>query len=321
MPGKTYWVNLHFDADQGKTSVAAFDPDKAFALVGDVVVADSWLHSTGIRQIGFGRADNHGPNPTAKTQSYFGQILIDYSHGVFPLVPAAAVGARSEFRPGEVWLDTDGKPIQAHSGGILLRDGTYYWYGEDKTLGDRNRTGIACYSSKDMHRWRREGLALPKEAMPPQFRDEGIVERPKVLYNAKTRKYVMWMHLDDPSYCVASAGIATSDQPTGPFAFRKQMRPIHDDFNYKAGSPDRQKEMGGTLRDMNLFLDDDGAAYVFYASEGNNTMYVVRLDDEFLGRRRLPYKARPGRDLRGADARGTRPLQVQWTLFRDYLGL
>ena len=283
VPGKTYWVNLHFDADQGKTSVAAFDPDKAFALVGDVVVADSWLHSTGIRQIGFGRADNHGPNPTAKTQSYFGQILIDYSHGVFPLVPAAAVGARSEFRPGEVWLDTDGKPIQAHSGGILLRDGTYYWYGEDKTLGDRNRTGIACYSSKDMHRWRREGLALPKEAMPPQFRDEGIVERPKVLYNAKTRKYVMWMHLDDPSYCVASAGIATSDQPTGPFAFRKQMRPIHDDFNYKAGSPDRQKEMGGTLRDMNLFLDDDGAAYVFYASEGNNTMYVVRLDDEFLG--------------------------------------
>jgi hypothetical protein len=86
--GKTYWVNLHFDADQGKTSVAAFDPDKAFAQVGDVVVADSWLHSTGMRQVRFGRADNHGPNPTAKTQSYFGQILIDYSHGAFPLVPA-----------------------------------------------------------------------------------------------------------------------------------------------------------------------------------------------------------------------------------------
>jgi hypothetical protein len=88
VPGKTYWVNLHFDADQGKTSVAAFDPDKAFAQVGDVVVADSWGHSTGIRQIRFGRADNHGPNPTASTQSYFSRILIDYSHGAFPLVPA-----------------------------------------------------------------------------------------------------------------------------------------------------------------------------------------------------------------------------------------
>jgi hypothetical protein len=44
-----------------------------------------------MRQVRFGRADNHGPNPTAKTQSYFGQILIDYSHGAFPLVPAGEV--------------------------------------------------------------------------------------------------------------------------------------------------------------------------------------------------------------------------------------
>jgi len=91
VPGKTYWVNLHFDADRGKTSVAAFDPDKAFAQVGDVVVADSWLHSTGICQVRFGRGDHHGSNPTAKTQSYFGQILIDYSRGAFPLVPTGEV--------------------------------------------------------------------------------------------------------------------------------------------------------------------------------------------------------------------------------------
>ena len=34
---------------------------------------------------------------------------------------SAAADAQSEFRPGEVWLDTDGKPIQAHSAGILFR--------------------------------------------------------------------------------------------------------------------------------------------------------------------------------------------------------
>ncbi|MEI8372875.1 MAG: glycoside hydrolase family 43 protein [Planctomycetota bacterium] len=199
------------------------------------------------------------------------------------LLVATTAWAQSEFRPGEVWLDTDGKPIQAHGGGILLRDGVYYWYGEDKTHGDRNRTGIACYSSKNLYRWKREGVVLPKEAMPPQFRDDGVVERPKVLYNAKTSKFVMWMHLDDSAYRVASAGVATSDQPTGPFVFRKQFRPIRDDFNYKPGSPDRQKELGGTFRDMNLFLDDDGSAYVFYASEGNGTLYIVRLDEDFLG--------------------------------------
>lgn len=36
------------------------------------------------------------------------------------------------FRPGEIWNDTAGKPIQAHGGSILAVDGKYYWYGENK---------------------------------------------------------------------------------------------------------------------------------------------------------------------------------------------
>ena len=34
----------------------------------------------------------------------------------------------TEFIPGEVWKDTDGNPINAHGGGLLYHDGTYYWY-------------------------------------------------------------------------------------------------------------------------------------------------------------------------------------------------
>ena len=34
--------------------------------------------------------------------------------------------------PGEVWKDTDGNPINAHGGGLLYHEGTYYWYGEYK---------------------------------------------------------------------------------------------------------------------------------------------------------------------------------------------
>lgn len=37
-----------------------------------------------------------------------------------------------EIIPGERWLDTDGNPINAHGGGILYHEGTYYWYGEYK---------------------------------------------------------------------------------------------------------------------------------------------------------------------------------------------
>lgn len=90
--GKTYWVNLHFDGSAGKTSVAVFDPDKAFAQVGKTVVAESVPNSTMKGGITFGRADNHGNNPTAKTQSYFGHVLVDYSNGAFPLVPKSPGG-------------------------------------------------------------------------------------------------------------------------------------------------------------------------------------------------------------------------------------
>jgi len=38
----------------------------------------------------------------------------------------------SSLRPGEVWCDNDGKPIQAHGGGVLFHEGTCYWYGENK---------------------------------------------------------------------------------------------------------------------------------------------------------------------------------------------
>ena len=35
------------------------------------------------------------------------------------------------FIPGQVWNDTDGNPINAHGGGLLYHNGTYYWYGLD----------------------------------------------------------------------------------------------------------------------------------------------------------------------------------------------
>ena len=55
-------------------------------------------------------------------------------------------------RPGQVWLDTEGKRIQAHGGSVMYVDGTYYFYGENKEKTDgRNgicHWGVRCYSSK-----------------------------------------------------------------------------------------------------------------------------------------------------------------------------
>ncbi len=185
----------------------------------------------------------------------------------------------SRFVPGEVWLDTDGKSIQAHGGGVLVREDTYYWYGEDRT--PRERTGVSCYSSKDLYNWKYEAVALPHSALPSDIRDRSFIERPKVIYNPRTGKYVMWMHLEQMGYHFARAGIAVSNQPAGPFTFLTHMRPVKHDFEYEDNDPDRQEEFGGTYRDMNLFVDDDSRAYTFYASEDNASLYIVRLNDEF----------------------------------------
>ena len=193
---------------------------------------------------------------------------------------------KKEFLPGEFWNDTEGRHIEAHGGGILLYNGTYYWYGEDHRDGVPggycgNMRGMPCYSSKDLYNWKFEGFAMPKEYFPVEYQDKGVCQRPKVIYNARTKKFVMWGHFDDLDCdTLTNAGIAISDKPTGPFKMVKVCRPIQYDYGMQ---DKRRKEdkLGNCYRDMNLFVDDNGKAYTIYASESNRTMYVVRLNDEY----------------------------------------
>ncbi|RYG30889.1 hypothetical protein EON81_24040, partial [bacterium] len=175
--------------------------------------------------------------------------------------------ASAAFLPGQPWQDTTGNLIQAHGGGILQRGKTAYWYGENRSQGYNNKVGVSCYSSTNLKDWKDEGVVLPKAGFPEIFTDKGVCERPKVLYNAKTKKYVMWAHMDANGYGVSEAGVALGDKPTGPFRWLYSFRPVR----------------GSTFRDMNVFQDDDGRAYVIYSGEENQTMHVVRLNREFTG--------------------------------------
>ncbi|WP_035766125.1 glycoside hydrolase [Butyrivibrio sp. NC2002] len=114
--------------------------------------------------------------------------------------------------------------------------------------------------------------------------DRCVMERPKVLYNDKTGKYVMWWHCDgrtpesSADYGKAMVGIATADSPTGPFKFVEARKLISaDDANLGWDT------VKGSSRDMNLFKDDDGTAYVIYSSDGNADMYIAKLDDTYTG--------------------------------------
>lgn len=185
----------------------------------------------------------------------------------------------SSFRPGQVWTDTDGNPINAHGAGVFYDNGTYYWFGEIKSgktwlveytgweCYRVNAGGVSCYSSKDLVHWKNEGVALAPELedSSSDIHTSRVIERPKVVYNGKTKKYVMWMHIDTEDYLYARAGVAVSDRPQGPYTYLGSIRPN-----------------GQMSRDQTLFKDTDGKAYQICSSENNETMYINELTDDYL---------------------------------------
>ena len=98
---------------------------------------------------------------------------------------------------GEIFPDTEGKHINAHGGGIIRHDGTYYWYGEhrgDGTPGS-GQEGVMCYTSDDLRTWENRGIVLAvSDTEGDPLERGGIIERPKVVYNPATGKFVMWFH-------------------------------------------------------------------------------------------------------------------------------
>ncbi len=88
VPGKTYWVNLFFDGEAGAVSGAVFDPANSFKQVGETMVAKSTSGAEVYGSIRFGQTSAHGNHPDATTQSYFSDIIVDYTHAPFPLIPS-----------------------------------------------------------------------------------------------------------------------------------------------------------------------------------------------------------------------------------------
>ncbi|TAK98595.1 MAG: beta-galactosidase [Verrucomicrobia bacterium] len=211
------------------------------------------------------------------------------------------------FAPGEIWNDVAGKAINAHGGGMLFHEGVYYWYGEFKEgrtwAPAANRSwggtrvvamGVSCYSSTNLSDWKFEGLALPAvtKDRTHDLHNSKVIERPKVIYNRATKKFVMWLHIDSEDYSAARSGVAVSDSPTGPFKYLGSFRPNAGVWPEGATPADKQAgrtnalardfKGGQMARDMTLFVDDDGKAYQFYSSEGNPTMHVSQLSDDYL---------------------------------------
>ena len=191
-------------------------------------------------------------------------------------------GEINQFVP---WFDTDGNKINASDGGIIQVDGVYHWYGMQlRDLparggglgGQTTLTGVAMYASKDLAHWRYEGVVLrcvnaPSHPLcgPMRF------ERPKIIYNERTRQYVLWCHYvgkpGDHGFTegTAEAGLAVSDRVNGPYRWLGSSRPIDD---------------AGLVRDCTVYKDRDGAAYYIYDRQvgDDRCLHIVRLSDDYL---------------------------------------
>lgn len=234
--------------------------------------------------------------------------------GLLAMACARSPYTDQPIRSGEIWPDDRGEHINAHGGGILCYDNTFYWFGEHK--GERSSSafvGVTCYSSKDLVNWKYEGVALSVEDDPESEITRGcVLERPKVIYNKKTGKFVMWFHLElkGLGYSAARAAVAVSDNVTGPYKYLGSGRVnpgilaqnvSEEDLASLEGLPEleswtpewldavkkglyykRDFEGGQMSRDMTLYVDDDGKAYHIYASEENLTLNIAELSDDYL---------------------------------------
>jgi hypothetical protein len=188
----------------------------------------------------------------------------------FLLTGAVVFAGPQTIKPGELWPDDRGQHVQAHGGGILKLEDTFYWFGEDRSRdNDRGKRYVACYSSKDLAHWTFRSQVL-QLADPENFGRSWVLERPKVFYNAPTRKYVMYMHIDGPApgehrgYALARVGVATCDTVDGDYRYLKSFRPL-----------------GHESRDIGQFIDDDGSAYLIFEDRPNG-FRIARLSKDYL---------------------------------------
>lgn len=204
---------------------------------------------------------------------------------------AGAVGPAEEKQPASVTAtevavsnvkprrDVDGKILDAHDGCLKKYGDLYYLYGtsygSSDGWGKENR--MVCYSSPDLVRWTFHGDLIPG------FKHQ-TAWTPKVLYNARSRQYVLVVSYGpltgDPWQIGPYKGrawqilAATADHPQGPYVIR---------------TPALQLSQGpGVMGCPGVFLDDDGAGYIIYPKVADlggplkHAIAIDRLSDDFL---------------------------------------
>ena len=200
---------------------------------------------------------------------------------VLACVLATAAGAVSAQASPETvenatqFTDTSGNPLHAHGGGVVKVGSYYYWFGENRNEDNTFRY-VSAYRSTDLVHWQFRNHVLT-EASDPELATANI-ERPKVMYNAATGQFVMWMHKENGTdYSEARAAVAVSNTVDGDYDYRGSFRPL-----------------GHMSRDIGVFVDTDGAGYMYSAANENYDLHIYRLTADYTGIQSLVANPWPG---------------------------
>ena len=174
----------------------------------------------------------------------------------------------NSIKPGKRWLDTNGNRIQVHGGSVIYLDGTYYWYGEnkEKTTGESDiwHWGVRCYSSADLYNWEDRGIIIP----PENNEDSSLypssqMDRPHIIYNKETQKYVCWLKIMDDKNKTQTETVLVADHVLGPYKkVREGFRPL-----------------GMNAGDFDLAVAEDGKAYYYFERVHSETICADLTDD------------------------------------------
>lgn len=183
------------------------------------------------------------------------------------------------------WYDTDGNIINASDGGVIFVNGVYHWYGmalralpmgSNGCGGQVTTTGVVMYASEDLYNWKYDGVILAcSDDANSELYGPLRFERPKIIYNENTGKYVLWCHYvkypgdHGSTDGTAEAGVAICDTVNGNYTWLGHNRPIDNN---------------GLVRDCTLYKDTDKSAYFIYdrqLAEKNRCQYIVKLNYDY----------------------------------------
>ncbi|MEU3850181.1 RICIN domain-containing protein [Streptomyces sp. NPDC029554] len=198
--------------------------------------------------------------------------------GLFGALATAgpAQAAPQTITNGTQFRDTSGSPVHAHGGGVLKVGSYYYWFGEHRNADNTFRY-VDAYRSTDLKNWEFRNHVLT-EASDPELATANI-ERPKVMYNAATGTFVMWMHKENGTdYSEARAAVAVSGTVDGDYTWKGSFRPLGQHMS----------------RDITVFTDTDGSGYMVSAARENYDLQIYRLTADYTGIASLVANPWPG---------------------------